>query len=335
MTTPVSDGAIDPAIVQQAIAWLVRLQSGRADGRTSEACRLWRRADAEHERAWQRVQGIGAELRADASRLPGSVKGLAIDALATAARQQSRRRSLKLLSAALVLGPTAWLAHEHGSVSSLLADHRSALGERRAVTLADGSVVWLNSDTAIRLRFSADQRLIELVRGEIHIASGADSGAAKRRPLRVRSRHASFEALGTRFVVRQATTTTRLIVESGAVAMHPSHAATQGATRIADAGESFDVDREWAWPATPSHHDPTAWIDGLLVADDMPLSDFLAELSRNRGTRLSCDDAVVGLRLSGVYRLDDIDQLLLLLPQVLPVRVERRFGLWVRVMPRG
>ncbi|MBI1906391.1 MAG: FecR/PupR family sigma factor regulator, partial [Rhodocyclales bacterium] len=39
---PASGPAIDPAIVRQAVAWLVRLQSGQPDQRAQAGCRAWR-----------------------------------------------------------------------------------------------------------------------------------------------------------------------------------------------------------------------------------------------------------------------------------------------------
>lgn len=329
---PASEPAIDPAIVRQAVAWLVRLQSGQPDQRAQAGCRAWREADPQHERAWRRVQVLDGELRGDVARLPPAAKDCAVQALA-ADRRAERRRVLKGLAVALAVAPAAWLADELAPWPRPNADHATAVGERRAVTLADGSVLWLNTDSAIQVQFDDEQRLIVLMRGEVHVNSGADGGAARHRPLRVRSRHALFEALGTRFTVRDDPASTRLVVEAGAVAMRPDRARAEAATDLARAGEAYRVDRERVTPAAAPDHG-AAWIDGLLVADDMRLGEFLAELARHRRGRLYCDEAVAALRLSGVYRLDDSDKLLALLPQVLPVRVETRFGLWTRVLPR-
>lgn len=333
-TEHLANAAIDAAIVRQAVAWLVRLRSGRADQEARSDCRAWRAADAEHERAWQRVQALDGELRGDTAGLPAAARGCAVKALASAGRRAERRRKLTLFSLALAAAPAAWLASELAPWPGLPPDHATAVGERRPVTLADGSLLWLNTDTAVRIRFDAGQRLILLDRGEIHLTSGSDAQAPRHRPLRVRSRHALFEALGTRFLVREGAASTLLVVESGAVAMR-AHQAAADAAAVARAGTAYLVDRERAVRSAAAGHEPAAWVDGLLVADDMRLDQFLAELARYRRGPLSCDEALAGLRLSGVYRLDDTDKLLALLPRVLPVRVQTRFGLWTRVLPRG
>jgi transmembrane sensor len=80
--------------------------------------------------------------------------------------------------------------------------------------------------------------------------------------------------------------------------------------------------------------DSSAWADGLIVSRDMRLADFLAEVARYRHGHLGCDPRVADLHLSGVFRLDDTDKLLDLLPRTLPVRVMRRSDWWVTVEAR-
>ncbi|MNH22283.1 fec operon regulator FecR [compost metagenome] len=77
--------------------------------------------------------------------------------------------------------------------------------------------------------------------------------------------------------------------------------------------------------------DPTAWSEGLIVTRDMRLHDFLAQVSRYRHGYLACSDDIADLRLSGVFRLDDPEQLLQLLPKTLPVSLRQRTRWWIRV----
>lgn len=51
-------GEPSPAVVQQTIAWMVRLQSGNASPAAWDGCRRWREAAPEHALAWERLQGI-------------------------------------------------------------------------------------------------------------------------------------------------------------------------------------------------------------------------------------------------------------------------------------
>ncbi|MCY1272128.1 hypothetical protein D9M68_250670 [compost metagenome] len=91
----------DP-VAAQAIAWRVRLASGSASRQDWRRCADWRRADPQHELAWQRLERLGQQL-ADASR------PLARATLAVAEMNLQRRSSLKqlLLLAVLVAGGVA------------------------------------------------------------------------------------------------------------------------------------------------------------------------------------------------------------------------------------
>ncbi|MNN11463.1 fec operon regulator FecR [compost metagenome] len=76
-----------------------------------------------------------------------------------------------------------------------------------------------------------------------------------------------------------------------------------------------------------------AWTDGMLVAERMPLGLLLTHLDCYRRGVLRCAPEVAGLPVSGSYSLERPDASLDLLAQVLPIRVERVFGLWASVGP--
>ncbi|MGV2834146.1 hypothetical protein ACNPOQ_10385, partial [Pseudomonas shirazensis] len=80
--------------------------------------------------------------------------------------------------------------------------------------------------------------------------------------------------------------------------------------------------------------DRGAWVDGMLVAAQMRLADFLDELSRYRHGRLSCSEQVANLRISGSYPLDDSERILQMLEVALPVSVRRFTRYWVTVERR-
>jgi transmembrane sensor len=324
-----------PSAVRQAFGWMVRLQSGTADARTQRAFAQWRRADPAHEQAWQRAQEVGQALRADFGALPAGAGGASFEALQAGAQRLSRRRLLAKLSVgAAVVGPVAWLTGELAPWQRLTADYSTAKGERRSFTLADGTALALNTDSAVQLRFDGMQRLLVLTRGEIALVSGADADSALKRPLRVQTRDGLLEALGTQFVVRLDADASLLSVEEGAVAMQPALAGAGAELVVARAGTVYRLSRTEAVPADTGGLDPTGWTDGALVIRDMRLGDFLAELGRYRSGHIGCDPRAAELRLSGVYRLDDTERLLAILPSVLPVRIDYRTRFWVQVSMR-
>ncbi|WP_408908187.1 hypothetical protein [Variovorax paradoxus] len=117
----------------------------------------------------------------------------------------------------------------------------------------------------------------------------------------------------------------------------PMHRATDeliasgAADRALRAGERASFGRGEVGPIAAVDAQTTAWTLGQLIADDMRLDDFLAELGRYRPGIVRCDPAVAGLRLSGVFPLADTERILAMLPSVLPVQVRLRTRFWATV----
>ncbi|WP_168734282.1 FecR domain-containing protein [Pseudothauera nasutitermitis] len=319
---------IDERIVDQAIGWLVRLQSGTASAADETACRQWRTAHPDHERAWQRLAGFSRRVHA----LPAQLAHATLEETqqrkaAQAGRRRTVLKSLALFGAAGVLG---WQARDSGPWHRLAAQHATAVGERRRLQLADGGTLLLNTDTAVDVRYAAGERRIVLRRGEILIETMPDPAA---RPFFVDTPHGRLQALGTVFSVRLdggGAGVATLRVRQGTVALRH---ADVGDVRV-DAGRQllFGPGLGGREPAPqPADADAEAWRDGLLVARRMPLAGFLAELGRYRPGVLRCDPEVAAMEISGVFSLDDTGHALQSLAQVFPLRIEQRTRYWVTV----
>jgi transmembrane sensor len=309
----------DPQVVKQAISWALRLRNNRANLRLRTQCEHWREAHRDHELAWQRVQALQQELSSQLTAIPG-----AHVALENSAQGLGRRQAMKMLSGVLLAGSAAWISRDITGWQRWTSDLATATGERRSIQLPDGTRLQLNTDSAVDLDFNPQQRLIRLVRGEILVNCGATASV----PLLVETRHGLFEGIDGRFAVRQASDCTRLSVVSGNVTIRSPHQADGLSTRV-QAGESYLVRQTEAIPAPPMNMDVGAWADGLIVTRGMRLADFLEEVGRYRHGYLGCSTEIADLRLSGVFRLEDTDKLLAILPQTLPVQVRYRTRWWV------
>lgn len=332
-TTHASPGGEE--LERQAVAWIVRLQTQSPNARLQRACDHWRRTSPAHEQAWQAVQHSYGLIRRSFQRLPAAESAAAMHALQQVAGPGGRRKALGRLAAlALVAAPTAWLAQRHLPWQRLGADYATVTGERHDLTLPDGTRLFLNTDSAVRVRFDAVQRLLLLDRGEIFVRSGPDPASAARRPLRVQTAQGLLEALGTSFSVRllpgRKPPASRLGVEEGAVRVQPRRP-PPGLPVVAKAGQSWLMTDAAVIPDTPAGLDIHSWTDGLLVVQDMRLADFLAEVARYRPGHLGWDDDVAGLRISGTYPLGDTTRLLALLSESLPVETVLRTRYWAQV----
>lgn len=312
-----------PAVVRQAIEWMMRLNNSAASPCVHRRCEQWRAAHPDHECAWQRVLSLNADLHSRFQALPAS--GAAFDALETSAQRLGRRQALKLLSGLLVAGSGAYLAKDLAPWQQWTADFSTRIGQRSGFALTDGTRLQLNTDSAVDQNFSARQRLITLNKGEILINCGSDAGSIPPRPLLVGCKHGMVEGLAGRFVMRQEEKHTRLSVTEGRVLIH----SPVSIPLTVHAGQSYSINGQHADLLPEPDMDPGAWADGLIVTRNMRLGDFTAEVARYRRGYVGCEQDVAQLRLSGVFRLEDTDKLLALLPQSLPVRLNYRTRWWV------
>jgi transmembrane sensor len=321
-------------LIDAAIAWAIKLNYNAATAQTKAEFERWLHHDPLHQLAWQRVGSLPGSLQAQ-----GMSPRLARQALGTAEQlhrrhSAGRRDALKLLSLAAVAVGTGWVVHEQAPWQRLMADASTRVSEQRSLTLTDGSLVQLNTDTAIRSDLSGPKRVVQLYRGEIQVTTGADVEGAARwegsRPFWVHTPFGRMRALGTRFTVRLYEDRARISVQEGAVQLHP---ALTGETFIVHPGETYWLARDSTRLADLKGIEPDAWTGGVVIGKDMRLADLLAEIARYRPGRVDCDERVAGLRVSGLYHVKDTDQALQFLVQTQPISVTMTTRFWVRIGP--
>ncbi|MGE8464963.1 MAG: DUF4880 domain-containing protein [Pseudomonas putida] len=324
MTPPPSDAQkLDPEVVEQAMLWMVRLQSGLSTDSERTACLHWRQENTEHERAWQRLSGIGQGLREST----GALSAPDARQLLQARTRMSRRGVLKGMAGVAVVVASSHAIHQRSLLPTLLSDYGTGTGERRSWALGEGLDVQLDTRTALDSDAVANGRLLTLNSGRVLVELSA--------PTHVRIRTAEALVLpsaGSRLIVSHGlpgTPGTRVQLLSGAALVEQVH------------GERFELSGGWqqafdaiqAGPLLPLPAAASAWTQGLLIAERMPLGKLLAELDRYRTGFLRCDPAIAALQVSGAFSIDQPDASLSLLTKVLPVRVHKVFGYWANVLP--
>lgn len=306
---------LDLPTLEAAATWYVRLNSAPPTEADHQAWRHWLAANPQHARAWARVE-----------KLQSQWAGLPVDvSLSTLAGVRAQRRAvLKTLGLLLAMGGSGWLAAQQVPYRAMLADQRTATGQRRHVRLDDGTQLDLNTDSAVDILFNAELRLIRLHRGEILVQTARDS-----RPFIVEAPQGSVRALGTRFSVRCGPTSSEVCVLEKAVELRPLNHPSR--VQRLEAGQQAHFDRDHVSAVTPTPPGVGAWRQGMLTVIEWRLGDFVAELSRYRPGVLRCSPAVAHLRLSGAFRIDDTDTILENLSQSLPVSVHFVTRYWASV----
>lgn len=313
-----ADGLPSDPVVRQAIVWWAKLQSGLVDTNDRESCSAWLAQDPAHRQAWDRLQAIGR----DARRVPAALAHAALNAPAS----QGRRTVLRSLLAVAGVAATGWTGYHHAPWQRLVADFSTSVGERRSVALADGLRITLNSDTAIRVNLSGNARGIDLLRGEMLVQAEPRPGVDA---LRVDTGYGELRAERARFDLRRTGSGSRVGVYEGSVAL-----LRDGVLTHVSAGESLAYADGVEVSRKASDPDRLAWVDGMVVAKDWRLDYFAQYLARQRVGVIRVDPAVAGLRLSGVFPLDDAERALRALEPALPIAVTRHTQYWLQIGPR-
>lgn len=306
--------------IREAARWYARLANESPAANDQQAWQCWLAADPINRQAWQRIESVNQQM----ARVPGRLAAATL-----AAAGQSRRQVLCSGLLLASLGGLAALGWRSDARHRFTAGYRTAVGERRLFTLADGSQMLLNTNSTVDVHFDANQRLIILRSGELLVSTAADASG---RPLRVQSPDASVLALGTRFSVRSWSGGTEVAVLEKAVEVSVPG---QSTTLRLEAGQHARIASGVIGPALANTASVGAWQQGSLIAIDRPLGELLEELGRYRHGWLRCDPRIRGLRISGAFPVDDTDLALRALERSFPVAVVYRTGYWVTLVPRG
>lgn len=231
----------------------------------------------------------------------------------------SRRRLVGGAMAASVAGVAATAAWRYAKDVEL---YRTQIGERRVVTLPDGSRVRLNTASTIEVAMTRTERHVRLVQGEALFEVAHD----KQRPFLVDAASARLRAVGTAFNVRIRENVVELTVTEGVVAVSESGetAPKVAAPHIAAGGGA--VIRSGAVAPTVLGGEVlrqrTAWQDGVIELEGETLPQAVEEFNRYRAQPIIVGDArLANIRVGGRFEVDEADKFLLALENSFPVQV--------------
>lgn len=307
--------------MMEASRWYAKLASDEVTEAEKKAWVQWKADDEENQLAWQRLEGVNQDFKKVSPRI-------AIQTLH--APNLERRKAIKQFAVFFTAGTVSYYTYSEKPWRGYLADNTTKKGEQRSLQLADGTQIYLNTDTAINVYFTDTERLIELVRGEVFVETGHEQSAVYR-PFKVQTQHGVTQALGTQFIVRDFNTHSKVSVFEGSVNIKPQLEASAG--HVLQQGESATLTQSQILVIGKARLTDSAWIKGMLVAYAMPLNAFIEELARYRTGILRCHPDVANLLISGSFPVKDSDEVLNKISQILPVQIDTYTRFWVNVNP--
>ena len=210
-----------------------------------------------------------------------------------------------------VLGPQRWLESEQYAQRYV-----SRKGERLEQTLPDGSLISLNTDSAVHVSFYQSERRVVLEKGEafFQVRSEAD------RPFNVDAGQAVIRVTGTRFNVRRETDTVDVAVESGSVRVESGPWWNSAHYKLAgEQGVRLGSDQQ-ASVQSRNMVQALAWRQGRAIFDAEPLEHIVAEFNRYKEPGIVLHSpSLRGLRVTGVFDVNDPQAFLEVLPSLAPV----------------
>src|SRR5882724_2534761 len=252
--------------------------------------------------------------------LHGRVPVLSIDGSDARAARSHRRTTMFAGLTAAMLAVVIGISAIALRISP--ATYRTAHGEQSTWPLSDGSVLQLNSDSVVTVRFSSKERLLDVVRGQAHFRVAHEP----KRRFRVVSGLTEVVAVGTDFDVYRMATSTVVTVTEGRVAVFAGSAPSPTATAAipadalrVNAGEQVRIDDSLA-PTAPSAADlrqATAWMRRQIIFDHKPLAEVADEFNRYSSATIRIDDERLrALQVSGVFDAYDTNSFAIFLQRL-------------------
>lgn len=300
----------------QAALWLERRDRADWDASQQAAMDAWLAVSSAHRlaylrlfAAWQQADRLAALHRPRLNRLMfmGRKAGPA---------------ALRLAAASAVVAAIGAVVLDM-SAKPRTQTFETPVGGHETLKLADGSRIELNTNTKVRVSFSAGQRQVWLDRGEAYF--DVEHNAA--RPFTVVTGNHRVVDLGTKFVIRAERDALRVSLLEGRARFETQSVWNQPQTVLLTPGDvvvatkaSLSMERH------PERllNDDLGWRRGMLVFDRTPLADVVAQFNRYNTKQLSVSGAAAKMKINGTFPATHIDDFLHLARAVLGLKVERQ-----------
>src|ERR1700693_3781593 len=339
--TPDTTCELRPKAAEQAAQWLVCIQSGDMSSQERAEFIDWLRASPLHVSemlhasrlhrdliAFPNWHGVDAADDLDAGRVVSLLTRRQGRDSRDIGREGGRRSPRTVGIAACAAGVAAiaviafaWLAQ---------STFRTQIGERREVTLSDGSVVDLAPFSSIQVRYRTHSRSVLLERGQalFRVAKNPE------RPFTVEASGTRVRAVGTVFDVERTEQSVSVTVVEGRVTVTEQRdiRASRGATADTSTNVSLGADEQIVISSTGKMNAvhkvkgevEIAWVAGQLIFDNESVAGIARRFNLYKRTQIVLSDQELAARkISGVFSATDPESFVAFVQSAGGVNVER------------
>jgi len=292
MVSAVTENACDPAeIRREAVAWVALILAKKATAGDMEALSQWQRQSPSHAAAYTA-----------AIRLHQLVKNRPRheeDKYISSVFERTATRRAVFAGGAMAVAGYGAVRPPMGlwpSLSEWSSDYRTAPGEQHSIQIARNVSVDMNTRTSLSRRDVPGRAGIELVTGEIAVASAAEGFTAYAGQGQVFASKANFDLRkdGNIAAVTCITGSIEVAHLGRRITLQPSQQVTYTNTML---NAPVRIEPELV----------TAWQRGVLIFHDTPLRDVVSEVNRYRTGRIVIvSQALASYRLNGEFRIANI-----------------------------
>ena len=272
-------------IKAEAAVWLARLHSDERTAGDEAGFRLWLGSDSRNREAFALVTGSWDEA------------GGAVAAAVPVRSEWTRRRMLGTgaVTALFAAGAGLW-------VYTVPDTYETVRGEQRRIVLSDGSILLLDTNSAVRATMASDRRVIQLDRGRAHFQVASDP----LRPFIVKADGYDLKTDGALFDVDSAGDRLSAFVIKGSVGIRAEDAPGIGMQIV---GAHQRVQLVAGQPAridSPALAPLTAWHSGMVIFAASPLGRAVAEMDRySRRSIVVADQRLTAAPVTGRFDVGD------------------------------
>ncbi len=282
-----------------AADWVARRDLGTLSGVEEAEFQAWLTADARHLGAYGRAEAVLSRLE--------RLNGAALDGASSEEPEQPKwnRRRLVLLGGVAASVVAVFGVGRYWRKAIPDQTYATAFGEVRKVVLADRSVVTLNTDTRIKVRFTDELREICLLQGEALF----DVAKNKNRPFIVSAGGTKVRAVGTSFTVSMLPQRpVEVLVREGVVELQRAGDTAAIPVRAsANIRATAPVNAPIVTVALPEEKlvRNLAWQGGQIALDNQSLDDAAGEFARYSKMRIVVDPGVSEKTITGLFATND------------------------------